>query len=46
MVRIPAGTFRMGSGDDEITKVVRDLGGGELLPDEKDDSNPIAVSGL
>ena len=33
MVRIPAGSFLMGSSDEEIKKVVRDLGGGELGPD-------------
>ncbi len=33
MVRIPAGPFLMGSSDEEIKKVVRDLGGGEVGPD-------------
>jgi len=33
MIKIPAGPFLMGSSDEEITKVVRDLGGGELGPD-------------
>ena len=33
MIRIPAGPFLMGSSDEEIMKVVRDLGGGELGPD-------------
>ena len=33
MMRIPAGPFLIGSGDEEIKKVVRDLGGGELGPD-------------
>jgi formylglycine-generating enzyme required for sulfatase activity len=35
MIMIPAGPFLMGSGDEEIKKVVRDLGGGELGPDVK-----------
>ncbi|MGB9595689.1 MAG: SUMF1/EgtB/PvdO family nonheme iron enzyme [Candidatus Poribacteria bacterium] len=33
MVKVPAGEFLMGSSDEEIKKVVRDLGGGELGPD-------------
>jgi formylglycine-generating enzyme required for sulfatase activity len=33
MVCIPAGPFLMGSSDEEIKQVVRDLGGGELGPD-------------
>ena len=33
MIMIPEGTFLMGSGDEEIMKVVRELGGGELGPD-------------
>ena len=33
MVNVPAGEFLMGSSDEEIKKVVRDLGGGELGPD-------------
>lgn len=33
MVRVPAGPFLMGSSDEEIKKVVRELGGGELGPD-------------
>ena len=32
MIKIPAGPYLMGSSDEEITKVVRDLGGGELGP--------------
>lgn len=35
MVRVPAGSFLMGSSDEEIVKVVRELGGGELGPDVK-----------
>ncbi|MGQ9607940.1 MAG: SUMF1/EgtB/PvdO family nonheme iron enzyme [bacterium] len=33
MVKIPSGEFIMGSSDEEIMKVVRELGGGELGPD-------------
>jgi len=33
MIKIPAGSFIMGSSDEEIKKVVRDMGGGELGPD-------------
>lgn len=33
MILIPAGTFLMGSSDEEVTSVVRALGGGELGPD-------------
>lgn len=33
MVMIPEGPFLVGSSDEEIKKVVRDLGGGELGPD-------------
>jgi len=33
MIEIPAGKFLMGSSDEEIVKVVRELGGGELGPD-------------
>lgn len=33
MIMIPEGPFLVGSSDEEIKKVVRDLGGGELGPD-------------
>jgi iron(II)-dependent oxidoreductase len=33
MIKIPSGSFIMGSSDEEIKKVVRDMGGGELGPD-------------
>ncbi len=39
MVKIPAGSFVMGSSEDEIRKIIRDLGHGEFGPDIQDIHN-------
>jgi len=39
MIKIPAGSFIMGSSEDEIRKIIRDLGHGEFGPDVQDIHN-------